>query len=282
MLPTRHGADDAREIFEIDLVADAGVGRNDFEILEGGLAPAQESVALDVALEFEFGVEAEGVRGAELVDLHGVVDDQLGGEQRIDALGIAAHALHGIAHGGEIDDGGNAGEILQQDARGHEGDFFLRGVGSPSGESANVFGVNDAAVFKAQEIFEQNAERERQFGERGDALLFEHFEAMNFEGLRADVESVARFEGIASGDGHSGDPFPEFASSMIAEIENSCGERWRGPQDSSSRRSGRKSGRRMGSAEQVLSQSVGVRRSDKDSEPARVGSRPSRTGLDGQ
>jgi hypothetical protein len=29
------------------------------------------------------------------------------------------------------------------------------------------------------------------------------FEAVNFEGLCADVEGVARFEGVASGDGHA-------------------------------------------------------------------------------
>ena len=58
-----HRADDAREIFEIDLMADAGVWRDDFEILKGGLAPAEKGVALDVALKFEFGVQAEGIGG---------------------------------------------------------------------------------------------------------------------------------------------------------------------------------------------------------------------------
>jgi hypothetical protein len=37
----------------------------------------------------------------------------------------------------------------------------------------------------------------------GDSLLFEIFEAVNFEGLCADVQGVARFEGVASGDGHA-------------------------------------------------------------------------------
>ncbi len=149
----RHGANDAREIFEIDLVADASVWRNDFEILESGLAPAEKGVALDVALKFQLGVKAKSIGVAEFVDLHGMVDDQLGGKERIDARGIAAHALDRLAHGGEIDDGGDAGEILQQDARGHEGDFFLRGVGSPAGEGANVLGANEAAIFATQEIF---------------------------------------------------------------------------------------------------------------------------------
>ena len=40
--------DHAREVLEIDLMDDAGVGRNDAEILEGLLPPAQEHVALAV------------------------------------------------------------------------------------------------------------------------------------------------------------------------------------------------------------------------------------------
>ena len=67
--------DYARQVFEIDLVDDAGVGGDDGEIAESGLAPAEEGVALFVALEFEQGVHVEGVGGAEFVDLDGVVDD---------------------------------------------------------------------------------------------------------------------------------------------------------------------------------------------------------------
>ena len=40
------------EIFEIDLVADAGAGRHDAEVVEGLLAPFQEAVALLVPLVF--------------------------------------------------------------------------------------------------------------------------------------------------------------------------------------------------------------------------------------
>ena len=37
--------------------------------------------------------------------------------------GIAAEAHDRIAHGREIDDAGHAGEVLQDDARGREGDL---------------------------------------------------------------------------------------------------------------------------------------------------------------
>ena len=90
---------DAREIFEIDLVADARVWRDDFEILESFLAPAQEGVALDVALHFEVGVEEKCAGRAELVHLHGMIDDEFSGQQRIDFLWIAAELAHRVAHG---------------------------------------------------------------------------------------------------------------------------------------------------------------------------------------
>jgi hypothetical protein len=44
-------------------VADAGAGRHDAEVVEGALAPAQELVALAVALEFELDVCLEAPWG---------------------------------------------------------------------------------------------------------------------------------------------------------------------------------------------------------------------------
>ena len=79
------GEDDAGEIFEVDLVADAHAGGNGGEVAEGSLAPLEEGVALAVALEFEERVGVVGCGGAEFVDLDGVVDDQLGGDERVDA-----------------------------------------------------------------------------------------------------------------------------------------------------------------------------------------------------
>ena len=78
------------EIFEIYLVDDSGVGGDDCEVAEAGLSPAEEGVALFVALEFEQGVYVEGVGGAEFVDLDGVVDYEFYRLERIDESGIAA------------------------------------------------------------------------------------------------------------------------------------------------------------------------------------------------
>ena len=82
--------DHAREVLEVDLVDDAGARRDDLEVVEGRLAPAQEGVALAVALELELGVPPEGEPRCELVDLDAVVDDELGRDQRVDPRGVAA------------------------------------------------------------------------------------------------------------------------------------------------------------------------------------------------
>jgi hypothetical protein len=79
-------------------VTDSGARWNDLEILKRSLAPAQKSIALDVALKFQFGVESERVDVAEIVHLHGVVDDQFRREKRINPLGIAAHFYERFAH----------------------------------------------------------------------------------------------------------------------------------------------------------------------------------------
>ena len=133
---------DPGEVLEVDLVDDPGVGRDDREVLERPLAPAQEQVALLVALELALGVQAEGVAGAEGVDLDRVVDHQLGRGERVDAGRVAAHLGHRVAHRGEVDDRGNAGEVLQQHARGGEGDL-LAGLGLrvPAGEGLDVGGA---------------------------------------------------------------------------------------------------------------------------------------------
>ena len=162
-----------REIFEVDLVADAGAGRHDAEIAERLLAPFQEFVALLVALVFELDVAGEGHRRAELVDDDRVVDDEVDRHQRIDLLRIAAERRHGVAHGGEIDDGRNAGEILHQHARRAVGDLDAGRalVGEPAGDRLDAFLGDRAAVLVAQQVLEQHLHRIGQLGDAGQPVL---------------------------------------------------------------------------------------------------------------
>ncbi len=81
---------------------DSGVGRDDAEIVERALAPAQKQIALAVALELEFAIAGEGVIGSERIDLHRMIDHQIDRLERIDPRGIAAEPLDRVAHRGQI------------------------------------------------------------------------------------------------------------------------------------------------------------------------------------
>ena len=91
---------------------DPRVGRDDLEAGERSLSPAEERVSLAVALELFRGVRRKGGGRPVLVDLNGVVDDELGREDRIDPSRIASHPPDRIAHGRKVDDGRNPREIL--------------------------------------------------------------------------------------------------------------------------------------------------------------------------
>jgi len=102
------------------LVHDARPRRHDAEVLEVLLRPAQQRVALAIALVLACDIGAKGEGRAEEVHLHRVVDDQVRGHQRVDAVGVATQLLDGVAHGGEVYHRRHAGEVLQDDARGQE------------------------------------------------------------------------------------------------------------------------------------------------------------------
>ena len=95
-------------------MADAGVRRHDAEVVEGLLRPAQQLVALVVAVELQLGVEAEGVGAAEDVGDDRVVDDQLGRDERVDPAWVAAQVGHGVTHRHQIHHTRHPGEVLHQ------------------------------------------------------------------------------------------------------------------------------------------------------------------------
>ena len=91
--------------------------RNDAEVLECLLPPAEEGVALGIPLELDGDVFLQRPVGAEVVDLHGVVDDQIDRHQRVDFPRVSPQPLHRRAHRREIDDARHAGEVLENDTR---------------------------------------------------------------------------------------------------------------------------------------------------------------------
>ena len=162
-----------RQIFEVDLMADAGARRHDAEVAERLLAPFEELVALLVALVLELDVAGKRHRRAELVDDHRVVDDEVDRHQRVDLLRVAAERYHGVAHRRQVDHRGHAGEVLHQDARRTIGDLDARraAVGQPAGDRLDRLLRHRAAVLVAQQVLQQHLHRIGQLGDAGKAVL---------------------------------------------------------------------------------------------------------------
>ena len=104
-----------------------------------------------------------------------MIDHQIGGDERIGAFGIGAHCAERIPHGRQIDNAGNAGEILQQHAGRAEVDFFRLGADFPFRDVLDIGCLDGGAVFSAQQVFDQNLDG---IGNAGDvrAALFQGFE----------------------------------------------------------------------------------------------------------
>ncbi len=151
------GPDHLAEVFQIHLVADAGARWHHGEVVECLLAPAQELVALAVALHLDRDVLLECLIVAETVDHHRVVDDQVHRRQRIDLLRIAAGLGHGVAHGCKIDDCRDAGEVLHQYAGRAVLDLH-RGAAriQPAHQGFQVVGADCLVVFPAQQVLQQH------------------------------------------------------------------------------------------------------------------------------
>ena len=157
-------------------MADAGRRRDDAEVVEGLLAPAQEGVALAVALVVAVGVDVEGARGAERVDLDRVVDDEVDRDERVDLRRVRAELVDRVAHRRQVDDRRHAGEVLHQHPRRLEGDL-VGGLGGrvPGGDRLDVGRGHRVAVLEPQRVLEQDLERVRKPGDV--ELLLQRVEA---------------------------------------------------------------------------------------------------------
>ncbi len=177
----------ARQILDVDLVHDARAGRHHLEVVEGTLPPSQELVALAVALVLDLHVALEGVRAAEQVGDHRMVDHQVGGGERVHLLAVAAQVADGLAHGGEVDDARHPGEVLHDHPRRRELDLDARvGRGVPVRDRFDVILGDIGAVLGPQQI------------------LGEHLQAVGkFLGARHRVQAidlvavVSDFEGVS-------------------------------------------------------------------------------------
>ena len=190
--------DHAGEELEVDLVADPGVRRDDLQRVEGALAPAEERVPLAVAAELELGVPPDREAAREVVDLHRVVDHELCRDERVDQARVAAERRHRVAHRGEVDDRGDAREVLEEDTRRRERDLARRlGPGVPGRHRLDVLLRHVHPVLAAEDVLEQHAERVRQA--RDVVARLERVEPEHLVARSADRERRARAEGVGVG-----------------------------------------------------------------------------------
>ncbi len=147
----------------VHLVADAGARRHHAEIVEGALAPAQEGVALAIALHLDVDVLGKGGPAGIVIDHHRMVDHQIHRRQRVDPLRVAAGLGHGGAHGRQVDHGGHAGEVLHQHPRRAVLDLSVgTAILEPVGQGVQVLAAYGLAVLPAQQVLQQHLERHGQ------------------------------------------------------------------------------------------------------------------------
>ena len=131
-----------------------------------------------------------------------MVDDQVDRDQRIDLLRVAAELLHRVAHRGEVDDGGDAGEILHQHARRAILDLAVDPpLLQPVGHRLQVLAGDGLAVFEAEQVFEQHLHRKgqaRNVAERGGRLL----QRIISVALAPDGQRRAGVEAVLAGRDH--------------------------------------------------------------------------------
>jgi hypothetical protein len=166
-----------RQIFQIDLMADADARRNDPKRPERLHAPLQKLIAFPVALKLQLHVERQRIgrraiatqpvaaQGRQVsfapgeIHLHGMVNDQIHGHERLDERRVAAQAFERRAHGGQIAQQRHAGEILKQYPRNDEGN--LRRPLSrrcPLRQAAYIVFGDAFSVAVAQDRFQHDAQ----------------------------------------------------------------------------------------------------------------------------
>ena len=113
-----------------------------------------------------------------IIELDGVVDHQIDGNERLNLAGFFSGLAHGRAQRGEIDDAGHAGEVLQQHAGGHVGKLFLFDGRRPFGQRFHLLGRVGRMTLHAHQRFDQNLDRFRDFRQIAVALFFQRLEAV--------------------------------------------------------------------------------------------------------
>ncbi|MNE49233.1 hypothetical protein D3C80_1437360 [compost metagenome] len=125
-----------------------------------------------------------------------MVDHQVHRRQRVDALWIAAGPGHRRAHGGQVDHGRYASEILHQHPRRAVLDFAVgAALLEPRGQCLEVGAGDGFFVLPAQQVFQQDFQRHRQLVQLAQAPGGVG-QAEVVVGLVADLQGFQRIQAI--------------------------------------------------------------------------------------
>ena len=117
--------DDRREVLEVDLVADPVPRRDDARVRIRAFRPTKEEVPLVVPLVLSVEVDRQRAGGPEAVDLDGVVDDEVDRDDWVHPFARDPSRDRGTPQHRKVDDDGDTGEILEEDAFRIEREFGL-------------------------------------------------------------------------------------------------------------------------------------------------------------
>jgi len=179
-------------------MADTGAGRDGQEVLEGGLTPLEEFESFIVSFEFNSFVSFSGISSLGNIDLNGVINDQIDGDQGVDLLGITSKSGHSVSHSSQIDDTGDTSEILQKNSSRLERNFdtFAAGLG-PVKNLFNISRFDVEFITVSEGAFEEDSDGERKFFDSGVLEVGEGVVVIGFSvdvKLFTDVvERVGRF-----------------------------------------------------------------------------------------
>ncbi|MNZ74857.1 hypothetical protein D3C78_933190 [compost metagenome] len=138
------------KIFQIDLMTNAGTRRHHAKAAKSLLAPFQKDIALVVTFHLQTDVFFKSVIITKMIDRHRVVDNEIDRRKWVNFGGVSPQPFYGFAHGGQINDSRNAGEVLHQYPGRAVGDFTI-GMSSfqPARQRLNVIGGNRLFILPA-------------------------------------------------------------------------------------------------------------------------------------
>src|ERR1700736_4813603 len=130
---------------------DASVRRHHTKILKSSLSPAQERIALLIALELEQRIGLEGGRGGVVMPLDRVIDHPIDGDQRSSKRRIGAQIAKCIAHRGKIHYTRDSSEVLKQNTGRSKVDLARRFGSSPFRDVLDITGFDSTPILTTEQ-----------------------------------------------------------------------------------------------------------------------------------